>query len=531
MSTAPAIHRTLRNANTWRQQYDALRWLDVPHAVRLLEQERRGIHAETQYVYDLVDSVDPDMLALIQLRLAAIKRLKWRIAVAAEDTAGFDQALAGEQAAALRAIYDRMANLVAATADLALATFRGYSILQIRRDAQGEPISLYPLDRWLFARDGLRGDWWWNPSAQTLAGASLPEADRIGGPELPLADFVVREVPFAVDRVALLASVRSSTVEKDWDAWCEMYGLHPSIITEPPNAQPADRPAYDAAARAFSDGQGGTIPNGAAVSFPNSVSVEAPFEKRADYLTRKKVLAGTSGMLTMLAESGSGTLAGGAHQETFDSLAEAEAAEITELLQRAIDAPFLAARFQRRPVLAWFELQPHRRKDPDKVAERVAKVAQFYTLDPDELTEELGLSVTPRPQPLEGAGGTGASSPFSMAFANGATLRAALNSRASAPAAADVPDPDDLEGAAVEALAEARAAGLAPVVERLLDALADPDPAALRRRLTALLSELPGLAEAAGAGAETDAALLERILSDAVGAGWQDAAAAKGATP
>jgi phage gp29-like protein len=530
MSAPAHNNRMLRNANTWRQQYDALRWLDVPRAVRLLEQERRGIHAETQYTYDLVDSVDPDMLALIQLRLAAIKRLKWRVACAAEDTAGFDKVLADEQEEALRALYDRMRNLVAATADLALATFRGYSVLQIRRDSAGDPVSICPLDRWLFARDGMRGDWWWNPTAQTLAGRSLPEADRLGGPELPLADFVLREVPFAVDRVALLASVRSSTVEKDWDAWCEMYGLHPSIVTEPPNAKPEDRPSYDAAARAFSDGQGGTLPNGAAVVFPNSVTVDAPFEKRAEYLTRKKVLAGTSGMLTMLAESGSGTLAGGAHQDTFDSLAEAEAAEISELLQRSIDAPFLTARFAGRPVLAWFELQPHRKKDPDKVADRVAKVAAHYDFDADELTEELGLTVTPKAVVPGGAGVPPAPSPLGLAFANGATLRAAVNSRATAPAPADVPDPDDLEGAAVEALAEARAEGLAPVVERLLDALSKTDPESLRKSLASLLADLPRLAEAAGAGAEADAELVERILSDAVGAGHADAAK-KGATP
>lgn len=84
----------------------------------------------------------------------------------------------------------------------------------------------------------------------------------------------------------------------------------------------------------------------------------------------------------------------------------------------------------------------------------------------------------------------------------------------------------NLEASAVEALSEARARDLAPVIDRLLDALGETDEAAMRERLASLLADLPKLAAAVGADADTD--LVERILADAVGAGYQDA---QGATP
>ena len=75
-------------------------------------------------------------------------------------------------------------------------------------------------------------------------------------------------------------------------------------------------------------------------------------------------------------------------------------------------------------------------------------------------------------------------------------------------------------GVGVDALAEARALDLAPVIDRLLDALGETDEAAMREALAGLLADLPKLAAAAGADADTD--LVERILSDAVGAGYRE---------
>ena len=52
----------------------------------------------------------------------------------------------------------------------------------------------------------------------------------------------------------------------------------------------------------------------------------------------------------MLTESGSGTLAGPAHQEAFNQVAKADSVMVSEALQRDFDAPTLAAAFPGWPV-------------------------------------------------------------------------------------------------------------------------------------------------------------------------------------
>ena len=58
----------------------------------------------------------------------------------------------------------------------------------------------------------------------------------------------------------------------------------------------------------------------------------------------------------MLAESGSGTLAGNAQQDAFDQIAQSDAAVISEAFQRDFDAPLLEAAFPGWPAEAYFEI-------------------------------------------------------------------------------------------------------------------------------------------------------------------------------
>ena len=77
-----------------------------------------------------------------------------------------------------------------------------------------------------------------------------------------------------------------------------------------------------------------------------------PFEDHLRYQDELIVLAATGGKLTALAESGTGTLAAGAHQQAFDDITEAEAALISEVFQEQFDRPLLARMFPGQPQLA-----------------------------------------------------------------------------------------------------------------------------------------------------------------------------------
>jgi hypothetical protein len=159
------------------------------------------------------------------------------------------------------------------------------------------------------------------------------------------------------------------------------------------------------------------------------------------------------------------------------------------------------AAFPGRPHLAYFEFSANEATDTGAVIEEITKLASAgYRISSAEASEKTGYTLTD----------TGA-----MPAAPAAPIlsRAASASEAS-------PTPAAIEDAAVSALVEARARNLAPVIDRLLAALAETDPAAMHASLSDILDDLPSLAAAAASGADADASLLERILSDAVGAGF-----------
>jgi hypothetical protein len=104
------------------------------------------------------------------------------------------------------------------------------------------------------------------------------------------------------------------------------------------------------------DGQG-YLPNGTDVKYVNGGnSGKPPFRDHLDYLDKQITLLGTGGLLTMLTESGSGTLAGSAHQEAFNQVAKADSVMVAEASQRDFDKPMLEKEFPGWPVEAGLEL-------------------------------------------------------------------------------------------------------------------------------------------------------------------------------
>jgi phage gp29-like protein len=102
-------------------------------------------------------------------------------------------------------------------------------------------------------------------------------------------------------------------------------------------------------------------------------------------------------MLTMLAESGSGTLAGGAHSETFQAIARARAQKISALFQRRIDKPLLAKRFPGKPALAYFDLAAEESQDVGKIIDQVKGLEEAgYELDPEDVAERTGYRIVRR---------------------------------------------------------------------------------------------------------------------------------------
>ena len=375
-----------------REYYNPLRGLNIARCVTLLEQYQRGEMADPQWAYYFVEQSDADLFAILTRREAALLQLDWevRIASGAGNPAQFDKALAREQAAVLRETYEGIDNLYEAIAHLQLATFRGFAHCEKVRDARGDLFHLELVDQWHLVRDGLRGRWKYNPQALPTNFDGLSEDDL-----LDPADFLIRERDRHVNRIALLKFIRANLSEKDWDAFIEIYGIPSGVIVGPPGISPEQEAAYLSAAQTISEGGSGYLPHGSDYrpnDFPRGTD---PYRPRLDYLTEKLVLAGTGGLLTMLAQSGSGTLAGSAHQEAFDSIARSEARQISELLQRQLDREVLARHFPNQPTLAYFELVAHEPPNPGAVAAQARKFAAAgYRMDRRQLEELSGYRLT-----------------------------------------------------------------------------------------------------------------------------------------
>lgn len=344
--------------NRWRDGFNPLRGLTMMQAVSLLEAGERGEYASLQWLYRAVERRNATLRAVKSRRLSAVMKLDWSVKtvgspeepVSSRKSLWADAQLAAEQAVVLRAAYERIDNLREAVGHLALAEFRGYAHLELHRAADGRVLHLEPVPQWLLFRNGLNGPWQYN--AEARAGAPREE-DTVLNP----ADFLVREVEDPINEIAVIAHLRQSLSQKDWDGFVETYGIPPLFIELPPNV-PADKEAlYQAQAESVIGDARGTMPNGAKVQTVTPyASGNTPFAEHIRYQDECIVLAGTGGKLTMLAESGSGTLAGGAHQNTFDEIAASEALEISEVFQKQFDAAVLAARFPGAPALAYFQL-------------------------------------------------------------------------------------------------------------------------------------------------------------------------------
>jgi phage gp29-like protein len=389
--------KNLQLSTNWRAQYNPLRGLTIAQLVTMLEAAERGNYARLQWLYRFVEKRNPTLRAVLQRRQASLTRLDWDIRFRGDAPQGSSSSrtLAARQAAVLRDAYESIGNLREAVTFLALAEFRGYAHLERHLDSRGRTVRLQPVPQWFWARLGPEAPWQYN--AQARPGLPMP-----GDPVLDPAKFIYREMDSPIDEIAVIAHVRQSLSQKDWDGFVETYGLPPLFLELPPDI-PAEREAeYQAQAEAIIGDARGTVPHGTKIHTVDSgARGQNPFAEHLRYQDEMIVLAATGGKLTVLAESGSGTLAGSAHQRAFDDLTESEAALISEIFQEQFDRPLLAKLFPGQPQLAYFELAATRSLDPGDVIDQALKLARAgYEIDPAELSEKTGYRVRLRNYPI-----------------------------------------------------------------------------------------------------------------------------------
>jgi len=366
----------------WRDQYNPLRGLSLPKLVSLLESGERGAYADLQWFYHYMERSDAMIHAVIQRRRAALLACDWDIRVSSDEDA--DKVLAEEQSAFLREAYDRVENFRDAVSFMFSGFFRGYAHLEKHISPSGMVTRLEPVEQWFWVRDGLFGSWEYNQDARSGVGRGVPVDFQ--------NFFIFESVP--LNRMMAVLYLRKNLSQKDWDSFLEVYGIPSIFLVGPPNTPETKEAEYHAVAQEIMSNGRGYLPHGSDVKFVNGGGNKPPFLEHIDYIDRQITLAATGGLLTMLAESGSGTLAGNAHSDTFLQIARSDAALLSGLFQEQFDTPLLREYFPDQPILAYFEFAPPAADEVSMVVKDAVELAKAgVRMDLGELSEKTGYKL------------------------------------------------------------------------------------------------------------------------------------------
>ena len=371
-----------------REFYNPIRGLSLSRLVALEDQAERGQHADLQWFYYHMEKADVTILAAMARRLAFIDALDWEI----KQVENADPVLAQEQAGVLRYAYDRIANLKEATRFLAGALFRGFAHLEKIYTGWGRYVSRRELrEQWYWIKKLPGGEWAFNPESKSVDQQGLPVDRR---------DFCVLEAS-PIHRAIGRHFFSKTLAFADWDTALENSANQSIFIIGPQGATEEKEREYQAVAvKMTSDGRG-YLPYGADVKTVDLFArTRLPFFERVEYCDKQIVLAATGGLLTMLTESGSGTLAGGAHSESLLGLARSDAARLSEVFQRDLDKAILQAEFPHQPHAAYFQFDVPTQEDSATFLQSISGLSWMgYRVEQKQLEEKSGLKLELIPTP------------------------------------------------------------------------------------------------------------------------------------
>ena len=383
--------------NQWREYYNPLRGLSIPKMVGLLEAGERGQYADLQWCYYYMERSDPMIFSVLQRRRAALLDCDWNIRRVAEHESGgrhagrrlrmrgpMDEGLAAEQEACLREVYEGIENLDEAVGFLFTGVSRGFAHLEKHYGADDTIVRLEPVEQWFWLRAGMFGAWEYNQNAVS---------GRRQGVAIEPEDFLILETT-PLNRMLALLYLRRVISQRDWDAYLDVYGIPPVFLIGPPNVGGEKEKEYQVIAEElFSNGRG-YLPNGSDIKYVTGGGGRPPYREQLEYIDRQITLIGTGGLLTMLAEAGTGTLAGGAHSDTFQQIARGDAAMVSGVFQRGVDLAVMARYFPGAPVLAYFQFAPTTLGQASAVAQEVSALAAAgFAVDPAQVSEKTGYRV------------------------------------------------------------------------------------------------------------------------------------------
>lgn len=397
MSNAKNKHRNIRKGGHVKtvRYHDLLRakrtqnplsGLNPAKVRRLYELYREGKYADVQLAWDALEEYDDMLGTVLERRQSALGEMEWDVLIDARAV-GEDAALQARAEAQQDYITRRLReveNLSDAIKWLGLANFRRYSALEVLPAGSGE--RWLPIHHWLLCRPALEGAWCYNENAETSCTRVEP---------IDMSAVILREVARPIDLVAMfLISAKESSVD-GWDSFLEVYGNPALFFKMPPGTSDAQRDEFAAIIKEISSDGSGVYPDGGEIHTVETSAANADaFSRRAEWCDKALVRRATGGLLTVLAESGSGTLAGSAHMEAFRQIAANDAISIAECINRQYVRRRIAAEFPGEPVLVYFTLTQPVINDRAATVNMLCQLAgQRWRATDEAVSEEVGVEV------------------------------------------------------------------------------------------------------------------------------------------
>jgi len=315
------------------------------------------------------------MLGMLYSRMIeSVSMQGWKI-----DAAN-DSPEAQRQKNALEEFYNSINGLQPAFGQLASAVFYGYAHLQFIEDAWGRRFEFIPQRYWV--RPGELNEWQFNPQCHigVDTGESVEEET-----------LVVMEHPYPILFPASRASFERNHAKIVWDNHMDRYGSAPVIITAPKEASAAVMDALERACEELKSGASVVLPPGCTAEPLKASSInENYFLSRINLADKDQVRFVMAGTLTVLNESGSGTLAGGAHTDSWNSVVSAVCSKVAEAFNTAVNPLVLGD----AEPLARLQITFDTVQTPLQKAEEIAALADGgVRLEKTEVEEKLGMSV------------------------------------------------------------------------------------------------------------------------------------------
>ena len=409
------LYQLLQSTLVQKERRNDLPELTPQRARELYEAWRRGEMADVQLMWDQLEERDETLFTVLHARLGALAEMPWAVNIDA-DLAEDIQPLAESQKRLANELLAAVENLPEALVHLGMADFRGVAALEIVGDLRGTiddlrmgkngepalaseseadatpaPLRWEVIEPWNLCRPVRRGPWYYN--AEASATPTRPE-------ELEAERVILREAQ-PIDLPAMFLICAKYLSVHAWDAFLEVFGI-PNIFLEMPPATPQDKAMeFDAVVQRLIGEGRGTVPNGAKFhTVETSKDNTQSFEARAKWCNEAIIQLATGGLLTVTTQSGSGTLAGNAHSDSFSRLCAASARSISAAINRQFLRPALQAAFAGQPVLVKFELAPEPVDDRKQMAELLAALnAAGWAPAAETVSEMMNFEVQRIQQP------------------------------------------------------------------------------------------------------------------------------------